>query len=93
MNDPSYMFIDIFGDVFSEDFDRILDLKLERTPEEISSKNYMAGIAKQSKHNQPNVAEIGKLFDFLNKMDQRRKTNWRELFPWLVTEFRKYNLT
>tara|TARA_R110002126_G_scaffold128519_1_gene271086 strand:+ start:337 stop:495 length:159 start_codon:yes stop_codon:yes gene_type:complete len=52
----------------------------------------MAGIAKQSKHNQPNVAEIGKLFDFLNKMDQRRKTNWRELFPWLIDEFRKYNL-
>ena len=93
VNGPSYMFIDIFGDIFAEDFDRILDLKLETTPEEISSKNYMAGIAKQSKHNQPNVAEIGKLFDFLNKMDQRRKTNWRELFPWLVTEFRKYNLT
>ena len=93
VNGPSYMFIDIFGDIFSEDFDRILDLKLERTPEEISSKNYMAGIAKQSKSNEPNIVEIKKLFNFLNTMDFRRKTNWRDLFPWLVTEFRKYNLT
>ncbi len=93
VNNPSYMFIDIFGDIFSEDFDKILDLKPERTPEEISSKNYMAGIAKQSKNNKPNVLEIDKLFNFLNTMDFRRNTNWRELFPWLITEFRKYNLT
>jgi hypothetical protein len=86
------MFIDIFGDIFSEDFDRILDLKPERTPEEISSKNYMAGIAKQSKSNEPNVVEIKNLFNFLNTMDFRRKTNWRDLFPWLIDEFRKYNL-
>jgi len=92
VNGPSYMFIDIFGDIFSEDFDRILDLKPESTPEEISSKNYMAGIAKQSKSNEPNVVEIKKLFNFLNTMDFRRKTNWRDLFPWLVTEFRKYSL-
>ena len=92
VNGPSYMFIDIFGDIFSEDFDRILDLKPENTPEEISSKNYMAGIAKQSKSNEPNIVEIKNLFNFLNTMDFRRKTNWRELFPWLVTEFRKYNL-
>ena len=92
VNGPSYMFIDIFGDIFSEDFDRILDLKPERTPEEISSKNYMAGIAKQSKSNEPNVVEIKNLFNFLNTMDFRRKTNWRDLFPWLIDEFRKYNL-
>ena len=92
VNGPSYMFIDIFGDIFSEDFDRILDLKPESTPEEISSKNYMAGIAKQSKSNEPNIVEIKNLFNFLNTMDFRRKTNWRDLFPWLVTEFRKYNL-
>ncbi len=93
VNGPSYMFIDIFGDIFSKDFDKILELKLESTPEEIASKNYMSGIAKQSKSNEPNVIELDKLFNFLNKMDIRRNTNWRDLFPWLVTEFRKYNLT
>jgi hypothetical protein len=86
------MFIDIFGNIFSEDFDKALRLKTERTPEEISSKNYLLGIAKQSKNNEPNVFEITELFDHLNKMDLRRKTNWRETFPWLINEFRKYNL-
>lgn len=93
VNSPSYMYIDIFGDIFSEDFDRALSFKPESTPEEIQSKNYLAGIAKQSKSQKPNLVEIDKLFHFLNKMDIRRNTNWRELFPWLVTEFRKYNLT
>jgi len=92
VNGPGFMFIDIFGDIFSEDFDRALALKPERTPEEISSKNYLLGIAAQSKSNEPNVLEISDLFAHLNKMDIRRKTNWRETFPWLIDEFRKYDL-
>jgi len=92
VNGPSYMFIDIFGDIFSDDFDKALALKPEKTAEEISSKNYLLGIAKQSKSNEPNVVEIGKLFNHLNENDIRRKTNWRELFPWLIDEFRKYDL-
>jgi hypothetical protein len=31
-----------------------------------------------------------KLYDFLNKMDQRRSTNWAKTFPWLVEEFQKH---
>ena len=93
VNGPSYMYVDIFGDIFSEDFDLALSFKPENTPEEISSKNYLEGIAKQSKSREPNVVEIDKLFKFLNKMDIRRNTNWRAIFPWLATEFRKYNLT
>ena len=92
VNNISYMFIDIFGDIFAEDFDKILSFKLERTPEEISSKKYMAGIASQSKSMKPNVKEITNLYNFLTKMDLRRKTTWRDIFPWLVPEFRKYDL-
>ena len=92
VNSPEFMFIDIFGDIFSDDFDKALALKPERTPEEISSKNYLLGIAKQSKNNEPNVFEIRELFNHLNKMDLRRKTNWRKTFPWLIDEFRKYDL-
>ena len=89
---PNFMLIDIFGDIFGEDFDRALALKPENTPEETSSKNYLLGIATQSKSNEPNVAEIGNLFATLNRLDLRRKTNWRETFPWLINEFRKYDL-
>ena len=92
VNSPSYMFIDIFGDIFKKDFDNILELKPSSSPEEISSKNYMQGIATQSQSTAPNIAEIQKLFDFLNKMDVRRSTSWTTTFPWLIDEFKKYNL-
>jgi hypothetical protein len=90
VNHPSYMFIDIFGDIFIEDFEKAIALKPESTPEEIASKKYLQGIATQSAHKGPNIQEIIKLHDFLNEMDRRRNTNWRTTFPWLIDEFNKY---
>ena len=92
VNNPSYLFIDMFGDIFQQDFDRALELKPEQTPEQKASKQYLEGIARQSAANGPNLEEIKNLFCFLNEMDHRRKTNWPETFPWLVTEFAKHNL-
>jgi organic radical activating enzyme len=89
---PTYMLIDIFGDIFVDDFARALALKPESTPEEISSKEYLRGIARQSGTG-PNLPQIENLFNFLNKMDHRRNTDWRKVFPWLIEEFTKYNLT
>lgn len=93
VNGPSYMFIDIFGNIFVKDFDRALELKPESTTEQIASKNYLKGIAQQSASREPNVPEIVKLFDLLNEMDRRRNTDWCEVFPWLIPEFAKYGLT
>ena len=92
VNSPSYMFMDMFGDIFQKDFDRALELKPTTTPEETASRNYLLGIAQQSAHRGANVPEIQKLYDFLNEMDRRRGTSWPETFPWLVDEFNKYNL-
>jgi len=92
VNSPSYMFIDIFGDIFQDDFARAIALKPDTTPEEISSKNYLRGIATQSQTPDPDTKEIAKLFDFLNTLDQRRGTCWPSVFPWLVDEFAKYGL-
>ena len=92
VNSPSYMFIDIFGDIFRQDFDRALQLKPDATAEQQASKNYLAGIAQQSGSNGVNLPEIRKLHDFLNKMDQRRNTDWKTVFPWLIDEFAKYQL-
>lgn len=91
VNGPSYMFIDIFGDIFAEDFARALELKPEATPEQQSVKLYLQGIAQQSQHG-PRPEEIKKLFDFLNTIDQRRGTSWPSTFPWLVAEFERYGL-
>ena len=92
VNKPSYMFIDIFGDIFQEDFARAIELKSGHTPEELASKNYLIGIAKQSQHGGPKPKEVCRLFDFLNTMDNRRNTHWPTIFPWLVDEFEKYKL-
>ena len=86
------MFMDMFGDIFQQDFARALELKPMTTPEETASRNYLAGIAQQSAHRGPNISEIQKLYDFLNEMDSRRGTSWPETFPWLVSEFKKHNL-
>jgi hypothetical protein len=92
VNGPDYMFIDIFGDIFSADFERALALKPEQTPEQRSSKQYLAGIAQQAASQAPNVLQIKKLYNFLNKLDQRRNTDWRITFPWLIDHFGKYQL-
>jgi len=93
VNGPDYMFIDMFGDIFGKDFERALELKPNNTPEQQASREYLAGIARQSASGEPDVGKITKLFNFLNQMDQRRGANWSHTFPWLVDEFAKYELT
>jgi organic radical activating enzyme len=92
VNDPTNQRIDIFGNIFEEDFQKALALKPSDTEEEQLSKDYLDGLRKQSNSNEPNVKEITSLFHFLNDIDLRRNINWRKTFPWLVTEFEKYNL-
>jgi hypothetical protein len=92
VNDPESMFIDIFGDIFSEDFARAIALKPSATPEELASKQYLVGIAQQCQNSKPNTTKIHQLFKFLNDLDHRRKTNWNQTFTWLVPVFAQYNL-
>lgn len=92
VNNPSYFFIDIFGDIFSEAFARAIDLKPSLTEEQKKSRHYLMGIARQSASRGPNVEEIHKLFKFLNTIDNRRNTDWTAIFPWLIDEFAKYGL-
>ena len=92
VTNPSYMRIDIFGDIFQEDFARAITVKPNTTSEEHSSKQYLLGIAQQSAHRGPNVPEIKKLFSFFNENDRRRHTHWPTVFPWLVQEFARYDL-
>jgi hypothetical protein len=80
VNSPSYMFIDMFGDLFKQFFDRCLELASDGTV-----KNYLAGIARQSQHTGINSTEITKLKAVLDELDRRRNTDWRQTFPWLVS--------
>ena len=83
VNSPSYMFIDIFGSLFIDDFNRCLDI-VGSDPERANVKKYLEGIAKQSASKGVNRSEVIKLQTFLNEMDRRRGTNWQQTFPWLV---------
>lgn len=92
VNGPSPFYIDIFGDIFLEDFDRALALKSTTFPEDVSNKEYLRGIAQQSASTGPRVDEIVKMYNFLNEMDRRRNTNWQQVFPWLIDEFEKHGV-
>ncbi len=92
VNSPDFMFIDIFGNIFEQDFQHALEFKPAQTKEQQSSRAYLEGIAKQSASGLPRLDMIKKLHGFLTKMDQRRSTNWRTTFPWLIAEFEKYQL-
>jgi len=92
VNWPNHQFIDIFGNIFIDDFKKALNLKPEDSQEDINSKQYLNGLAMQSCSTGPDLAKINELYLFLNKIDYRRNTNWKTVFPWLIEEFKKYNL-
>lgn len=87
VNGPSYLLIDIFGKVFQQDFERALDLMPDQTPEQRNTKNYLRGIALQSASGHPKTAEVMKLRTFLDEMDRRRQTNWRDVYSWMIPVF------
>lgn len=92
INNLSHLFIDIFGNMFDEDFARALALKPTRTPEEIASREYLQGIARQAASGSINSAEITKLYNYLTELDRRRNTDWATTFPWLVSVFKRHIL-
>jgi hypothetical protein len=85
---PSYMMPHIFGNsVFSEDFEKILELIPESTAHQ-----YMSGIANRINQTSRDVDEIKKLHTFLTEKDRRRNTNWKQTFPWLESVFVEANI-
>ena len=90
INNINHFFIDIFGDVFTDYFDRAISLMPDRESEHRSAKKYLEGIRNQARSKEPNLTEIKNLYVFLDKMDQRRGTDWRSVYPKLVDLFRKH---
>jgi hypothetical protein len=78
--DDLYMFD---GETFHEDFKKILSIMPEHTPVQQGVKQSMNGIATRSKNCVANLNQIISLKDYLDKLDARRKTNWKQTFPWL----------
>jgi hypothetical protein len=90
VSSPDYMFIDMFGDIFKEDFDRAIALMPTEFPEHQSVRNYLIGIRNQSGNTNINLTRIEKLYIILEQSDQRRNTNWRSVYPWLPELFQQH---
>ena len=78
---PTYLVPSIMGNIFEQDFEKILQLM----PDSIN-KEHMEGIAKESIQATVNSSELLKLKTFLDENDRRRNTNWKTTFPWLDKE-------
>jgi len=86
---PSYMAPDILGaDEFEQDFDTILSLMETKSWRGSHAKKHFIATTNNIKKSKINKSEVLKLLTYLDELDKRRNTNWRELFPWLE----KYNV-
>ena len=82
---PSYMTPDILGaEEFQEDFKCILSSMETQTWRGAQAKEHFEGLVNNVNAGRFNSKEVLKLLTYLNELDKRRKTNWRELFPWLI---------
>jgi hypothetical protein len=75
----------IFGpNIFDEDLDKVVKLMPTETSEQKSSKEQMQSIANALKHSNKDDEKIEQFKNYLDVLDHRRGTNWRNLFPWLA---------
>jgi hypothetical protein len=82
---PSYMTLDILGkEEFQNDFSKILSMMETKSWRGTEAKKHMEGIMSTNDTAKFNQTETLKLLTFLDEIDRRRNTNWRELFPWLI---------
>jgi organic radical activating enzyme len=87
---PAYLNPDIFGgDFFKKDLDIIIEKLPNETEFERNIRDYFIGISKQICARQRNPTQINNLQAFLEEIDRRRSTNYKDYFPWLVDEFTK----
>jgi hypothetical protein len=81
---PSYLHPKILGEEFFEDAEKILSLMPNITEEDKQAFAYMNGILNQIIESKQDLDEIAIMLVYLNEKDRRRKTNWRDIFPWLI---------
>ena len=90
VNWPKYMNPDIFGgELFVDDFKEIIESMPRHTEDQERFVDHMVGIAKQISSAIADQEMIGYLREYLDIIDNRRNTNWKQTFPWLEDQFRK----
>ena len=75
------------ADLFKDDFDKIVELMPTDSEFQTQSREHMIGIATQIQSvKTKDQTSVDTLKMYLDEMDRRRNTNWKELFPWLVDQ-------
>lgn len=75
----------VFGHgVFEDVFDQVLDLMPCDTDSQRNIKSHMESIKLKISSQDRNVKKIQHLKVYLDELDKRRNTNWKETFPWLI---------
>lgn len=83
---PNHLKPNILGAIFDQDFEQILSLMPTNSQQDRNAISYMKGISEHISSAIKNVAESDKLQKYLDEIDRRRGTDWRQTFPWLVKE-------
>jgi organic radical activating enzyme len=79
-----WMHPSVYGKGFwSEYFHNILSILPEENYRQKTFKNYVNGVYKSLPDRDPDQKQVAELKHFLNQLDQRRNTNWREIYPYL----------
>ena len=83
-----YLHPKIFGPgYFDQDFDKILSLMPTDTDQDHVNQQYMQGIVKSINASKIDLKLQQNLQHYLNEIDRRRGTDWKNTFPWLAKEF------
>jgi organic radical activating enzyme len=83
----SHLYPGIFGKgFFDKDFENIFSVMPDDTWQHKHAKKMMQGLQLEFNSQNKNLEEIKKLKIFLDEMDRRRHTDWRNTFPWLEKE-------
>jgi hypothetical protein len=79
-----YLKLDVLGEeTFANDIDKIMACMPTDTEQDLLAVEYMSGILNQIRGTKLNINRTQNLIIYLDEKDRRRKTNWREVFPWL----------
>lgn len=79
VKEPIFMNPEIIGVHAKEYLDKLLSV----VPDNDGRKIYLEGIRNQIINHEVDHVRLDRLCTYLDKIDQRRGTNWKELYPWL----------
>jgi hypothetical protein len=77
---PTFMNPEILGHYAGSFFDELLST----IPNDEHRKRYLEGFKTQVTTHPVDPTRLKRLYNYLNKIDERRGTDWKSLYPWLV---------